>query len=415
MVAPTTSVLLRAILVLIFLAFIAAVLSRCKSRLYGALQTTPYTTLQLDESMGGYSFIADGFQDYDILKPLIDDLMVNYGIRDFQFYDWFANYSGNATFEPPPEKVTPPYLLNWWNCASWKDGYRVKRDISRTVVFQAIQQIHAKGGRAWAYIQAQGSEDPNLVTKFKNHTPHSDVLEQIGTIPHGFTNDAALVTIYAQTEALADYQADNWIQPVVDLGFFGIHWDLNVGEERESDTKAFLERTGSRLKTNKSNPLFQTFNDIDLNQKISSNPANFDSTKPENGLLYFPYSEIWSDPKSSEYIQAVAKGPLANAVVMAHPASCLYGVPPPTDNCSANSFCKTQTVITCCSDIYNPSQNCTTPWQLAAERLKIYQNTTPPMRYCINGIGSQDKTNNIIVGMMRTEYFPIVYPNPIKL
>lgn len=372
---------------------------------YGVSLKTSCPTPQITDlaNIGGYTFIASGFDDYDILEPLIDELMDKYGMRDFQFYDWFSNYSGKNTFDAQsPSPASPVYLENWWNCDTWKDAYWVSREISRNVIFQAIQQIRKKGGRSWAYVQAQASEDLHLADE-GSKTPG---IKQLGN-SFRHAGNGSMVGGYLQNAALAEYQCNAWMQPVLDLGFFGIHWDLFDDTPHPQESLDFIQKAKEILKDN---CLYQTFNDINLHQNISDNLTYFSiSMSPlEDGLLFFPYAEVWSDSVSQDYVNSHA----ANAVVMAYPASCLYGVPPPKDRMCAHPFCTSQQQIICCDDIYDPlpSSNCTTPWKLADLRITKYNDLTPSMRYCIYGIGQQDGSTNIIIGMMRSEYFPIVYP-----
>lgn len=405
MVEPQVVLLIAAVLLLLILMTIVIFIPRRKHSLcYGASLNASCPTPQITDSVniGGYSFIANGFDDYDILEPLIDDLMDNKNIRDFQFYDWFSNYSGKNTFDTQsPSSASPVYLENWWNCDTWKDAYMVSRVISRNVIFQAIQQIHTKGGRAWAYVQAQASEDLHLADK-GSKTP--GIVQLGNSFRHG--GDGSMVGGYLQNAALAEFQCNAWMQPVLDLGFFGIHWDLFDDTPHPKESLDFIQTANGILKKN---CLYQTFNDINLYQNISnSKDSNYFGNPLEDGLLFFPYAEVWSDPISQDYVTNHA----ANAVVMAYPASCIYGVPPPKDRSCSPPFCTSQQEIVCCDDIYNPSPsaNCTTPWELADLRITKYTGLTPSMRYCIYGIGQQDGTTNIIVGMMRSEYFPIVYP-----
>ena len=402
MTAPTAAFLVVIAFFFLLLLFVYIYLPHGKTvSSYGAAQSSSCRTPQTPQlplspgstDLGGYTFIANGFDDYEVLRPLIDDLMDNCGMQDFQFYDWFANYSGMKVFGPKTPSPSPQYQENWWNCETWKDGYELQRDIKRVVVYQAVQQIHAKGGRAWAYVQAQASEDLHLAD------PPQDQIKQLGnSFTHG--NGGSMVGGYLQNAALANYQCEAWMQPVLDLGFFGIHWDLF--DATHHDTSIEFIKTAADLLRQKG--LRQTFNDINLNQNIDQ---TLFGTGPDN-YLYFPYTEVWSDEASDRYVQLQAE----NKVVMAYPASCPYGVPPPKDRSCTTPFCKNPQ-LTCCDDIYTPTPGCTTPWQLAAARVKKYQNLKPRMRYCLYGIGQEDGTNKIIVGMMRSEYFPIVYaPQP---
>ena len=402
MTAPTNACLVVLALFFLLFLFVCICMQRGKTvSSYGAAQPSSCRTPQISQlplspgssDLGGYTFIANGFDDYNVLRPLIDDLMDNCGMQDFQFYDWFSNYSGAKVFDAKTPSPSPQYQENWWNCETWKDGYALQRDIKRVVVYQAIQQIQAKGGRAWAYVQAQASEDLHLAD------PPQDQIKQLGkSFNHG--NGGSMVGGYLQNAALAKYQCEAWMQPVLDLGFFGIHWDLF--DDTHYDTSIEFIKTAADALRQKG--LRQTFNDINLQQNFDK---TFFGTGPDN-YLYFPYAEIWSDEASDRYIQLQAE----NKVVMAYPATCQYGVPPPKDRNCTTPFCKNPQ-ITCCDDIYAPTQGCTTPWQLAAERVKKYQNLSPRMRYCLYGIGQEDMTSKIIVGMMRSEYFPIVYaPHP---
>jgi glycosyl hydrolase family 66 len=67
-----------------------------------------------------------------------------FGIKEFQFYDWFATYS----------KPT--------NGPSWPDPFKRERQIYRETIQTYIDEIHRRGGRAWASVQAVGADEADL-------------------------------------------------------------------------------------------------------------------------------------------------------------------------------------------------------------------------------------------------------------
>jgi hypothetical protein len=74
-------------------------------------------------------------------------LAQTFGIKEFQFYDWFATYS----------KPT--------NGSSWPDPFMGERRIYLKTILTYIDEIHRQGGRAWAYVQAVGAEEENLADR----------------------------------------------------------------------------------------------------------------------------------------------------------------------------------------------------------------------------------------------------------
>jgi len=94
---------------------------------------------------GGYGFLTD-YGPYSAVQARgrVATLAQTHGIKEFQFYDWFATYS----------KPT--------NGSSWLDPFKHERQIYLKTILTYIDEIHRHGGRAWAYVQAVGAEEENL-------------------------------------------------------------------------------------------------------------------------------------------------------------------------------------------------------------------------------------------------------------
>src|SRR5687768_18429685 len=105
--------------------------------------------------LGPYGFLTDFSCQPEALArrrvALMHEVM---GIREFQFYDWFADYS------------TPV------RGRRWKDPFFRRREICRDTIEVYLDEIHRRGGRAWAYVQSVGSERKDL--------PHARLLDSKG-------------------------------------------------------------------------------------------------------------------------------------------------------------------------------------------------------------------------------------------
>jgi hypothetical protein len=196
----------------------------------------------------------------------------DFGIREFQLYDWFADYS------------TP------LRGARWTDPFFHKREICRQTLATYVDEIHRQGGRAWAYVQAVGAEETSWANPAKQIFPllHNGVWHRhAGRFPCYFLNPA-----------WAQHMVKVWAPAVRELGFDGIHWDTlgalapNYPAEA-SGVHAFLKTAQKELRPY---GLSQTMNFVDM--------AWFDPNVVLN-RVEFPYVEVWSTAKEQAYYQAM--------------------------------------------------------------------------------------------------------------
>jgi hypothetical protein len=253
----------------------------------------------------------------------MDDL----NVRDFQFYDWFDNYSGKYqtfTNKVPPGKAA---ARDWWRLTSWTDPWFSSRIVRRDTLMAAIQRVRRRGGRAWAYVQAAGSEYWNLAGQPDQDVSCGDRLDpDVGdNRPYSVDTIGQLCKLsgeggwyikkgpnrsfptYFLNAALATYQVDAWLTPLTDLGFNGVHWDtlgpeaLDKGAEAYG-VSAFLVQAGSLLAAH---GLPQTMNQLDANW--------WDESLFARGVLAFPYAEVWyPEAESLFYARAPRGGVIAN-------------------------------------------------------------------------------------------------------
>lgn len=96
---------------------------------------------------GEYGFLSPavmGPQPEDGVRARIAVMARKFGIREFQFYDWFADYSTPVAGD------------------DWTDPFFRHIPISRRTIHVSIDEVHRQGGRAWAYVQTVASEDQRL-------------------------------------------------------------------------------------------------------------------------------------------------------------------------------------------------------------------------------------------------------------
>jgi|SRR5271166_3838313 len=97
---------------------------------------------------GGYGFLTD-YRSYPQAQARgrVATLAQTFGIKEFQFYDWFATYSkpttGSSSFDP----------------------FKHERQIYLETILTYIDEIHRHGGRAWAYVQAVGADEDDLADR----------------------------------------------------------------------------------------------------------------------------------------------------------------------------------------------------------------------------------------------------------
>jgi hypothetical protein len=195
-----------------------------------------------------------------------------FGIREFQFYDWFADYS------------TPT------RGARWTDPFFRRREICRATLLAYIDEIHRQGGRAWAYVQAVGAEE----------TSWTNPARQIFPLMHKgkWHWHAGRFPCYFLNGAWARHMAARWAPEVRQLGFDGIHWDTlgALAPDRAAEaagTHAFLRTTQMELRRY---GLSQTLNFVDL--------AWWDLGVVLD-TVEFPYAEVWSLGAEQAYYRAM--------------------------------------------------------------------------------------------------------------
>jgi hypothetical protein len=219
---------------------------------------------------GRYGFITSsvlGPQPEAEVRSRIATMAQRYGIREFQFYDWFADYS-NAVMGD-----------------QWVDAYFRKAPISRRTIEIAIDEIHRQSGRAWAYVQGVGSEEQHLEkingTIQKMIRPNGQWHWHPGGIPN------PRFPTYLPNAAWATHMTSRWVPPIKQLGFDGIHWDTLGKLYRDpaaetAGTHEFLRIARDLLQQY---GLRQTLNFVDL--------AWWDREFVRT-YVEFPYVETWS-------------------------------------------------------------------------------------------------------------------------
>jgi hypothetical protein len=233
---------------------------------------------------GGYGFLTDyGSYPAAEARDRVKKLAETYGIKEFQFYDWFATYS----------KPT--------NGSSWPDPFKHDRQIYLETIETYIDQIHRQGGRAWAYVQAVAAEEENLADPSAEIYP---LLDRDGK-RYRHPPEAPRFWTYFLNEAWANRMTHIWGPEVKKLGFDGIHWDTlgqkagDPGAEAEGTDK-FLRRAKENLDGFK---LSQTLNFVDLNWWHNDLAAD--------GVVAFPYAEVWSMDSEKRYYAAMNDPALA--------------------------------------------------------------------------------------------------------
>ena len=187
----------------------------------------------LDALRGGYGFLTDyGSYPEVQARGRVTTLAQTFGIKEFQFYDWFATYS----------KPT--------NGSSWPDAFKGERQIYRETIRTYIDEIHRHGGRAWASVQAVGAEEGNLEGRIAGIFPLRDSdRKHYGHPPEA---PKPIFWAYFLNEAWADRMTGIWGPAVQELGFDGIHWNTLWPKAGDYDsevngTHAFLRRARGNL------------------------------------------------------------------------------------------------------------------------------------------------------------------------
>ena len=233
---------------------------------------------------GGYGFLTDyGPYPEAQARGRVATLAQTFGIKEFQFYDWFATYS-KPTNGPP-----------------WPDPFKRERQIYLETIQTYIDEIHRRGGRAWASVQAVGAEEADLADPSAGIYP---LLDRDGK-QYRHSPEVPRFWAYFLNEAWAERMTGVWASAVKELGFDGIHWDTlgpKAGDyaAEVNGTHAFLRRAKRNLAAL---GLSQTLNFVDL--------AWWDPGLAANGLVAFPYAEVWSMTSEKSYYAAMNDPALA--------------------------------------------------------------------------------------------------------
>lgn len=228
-----------------------------------------------------------GFLSSAILHPQSDDearlrvrtMARDFGIREFQFYDWFADYSTPTRGD------------------TWTDPYFRRHPISLRTIQVSLDQIHQEGGRAWAYIQSVAAEEQDLAD------PAADIYKIIDSAGrwywHPMSSPNPRFPTYLPNAAWARHMVNRWAEPVKNLGFDGIHWDTlgRIADHYPSETAAihaFIRTAHTLLQPL---GLKQTLNFVDL--------AWWDRALVRDHLE-FAYAETWSNDTADRYFTEMA-------------------------------------------------------------------------------------------------------------
>lgn len=226
---------------------------------------------------GEYGFLSNavlGPQPEEAIRARIATMARDYGIREFQFYDWFADYSTPVAGD------------------HWTDPYFHRNDISRHTIEISIDEVHRQSARAWAYVQVVGAEEREL------ENPKQDVWKLRNAKGEWYWHppgtDKPRFPTYFANAAWAKHMVGRWAVPIKDLGFDGIHWDTlgRIAGDYGAETAgihAFI-RTAEGLLQGQG--LRQTMNMVDL--------AWWDRAVVREHLE-FPYVEAWSTGTANRY------------------------------------------------------------------------------------------------------------------
>jgi hypothetical protein len=190
-------------------------------------------------------------------------------ISDFQFYDVFYTYS-------QPMKVG---CDSWITKASAVIG--ADRQVDKAIVMAYINQIRARGGRSWLYVQAVGADESTL----DGFTP-VDYTHKV--------NGVDLLNCYMPDEKWATRMCDIWVPFALYFKFDGIHWDsLGSCNGVFGDGSIFTQFLTKAHTILSQYNMLQTFNFVDSfgwNQMLINAK-----------IIAFPYWEVWTLPLCEDY------------------------------------------------------------------------------------------------------------------
>jgi hypothetical protein len=207
----------------------------------------------------------------------IRTMALDFGIQEFQLYDWFADYSTST------------------RGIRWTDPFFHKREICRQTLRAYVDEIHRQGGRAWAYVQAVGAEETTWADPAKEIFP---------LMPNGqWYRHAGRFPCYFLNAAWAEHMVRHWAPTVREMGFDGIHWDTlgALAPDHMAETgsvHAFLKTTQKALEA------------IGLNQTMKLVDMAWWDPDAAMNRVGFPYVEVWSIAKQQAYFQAMSQPPL---------------------------------------------------------------------------------------------------------
>lgn len=237
---------------------------------------------------GGYGFLTYATfapQPEAEIRARVATMAGEFGVREFQFYDWFADYSTPTRGE------------------EWTDAFFRKSPISRRSIDICIDEVHRQGGRAWAYVQAVAAEETDLASADR------DIHKLIGRDGkwywHAPGANPRFPTYFANA-AWARLQAGRWAGPVKALGFDGLHWDTlgRIAGDQAAETAgihAFLRAAKPLVEAQ---GLRQTMNFVDM--------AWWDRAVARE-LVEFPYVEAWSQATADRYLAEMGVPELRSA------------------------------------------------------------------------------------------------------
>ena len=226
--------------------------------------------------MGEYGFISSaalGPQPEADARARVIAMARDYGIREFMFYDWFADYS-------TPVRGT-----------EWKDAFFRRHPISLATIRTSLDEVHRQGGRAWAYIQSVAAEEDNL------ESPTNGIKKLLTDRGNWYWHppgDHPRFPTYLPTAAWARFMVERWAPAVQELGFDGIHWDTlgHIAGDKDAETRGiheFIETAHTLLERR---GLHQTVNFVGM---------NWWDRDLVRRCCEFPYVEVWSTQTERQY------------------------------------------------------------------------------------------------------------------
>ncbi len=221
------------------------------------------------ELKGQYGFLTDYSEMSENAAQEKIRQLWDMGIREFQFYDWFADYSTPTRGE------------------HWLSPFNRSRPIYLSTIRYYIKEINRLGGRAWAYVQAVGAEEDNLADGrickliMANDEPHVH---------------ARRFPTYFANRAWGERMINRWALAIKELGFTGIHWDTLAKQAGDpgAETAGFHE--------------FLAYTHAQLTEMHLEQTTNFVSLawwdrEIVSRYVAFPYVEVWNDNEKTQYYE----------------------------------------------------------------------------------------------------------------